>query len=405
MWTAYIYETMSGRLIRPIDLPAFSWNVTIGDCSLTTTPSHKPGEHDLGGMRVPWTALEHATTAKERRELLASDRHGIILLHRNPTDDPNTLGTPIVGGAIGPRQDTARDTSFSISSIMSLLAERYAAAEGSYASGPNHTSTGTLTYKRMSLRGIASEIGHLCTNLKPGGTLPIDWTYRAEQGDHDRTYEAWNIQNLSCKAILEKISGVINGPDMQFRPYLTDDQTMVRWRFEAGSDTDIYLGQNTIHRLAYSPYGGTIENLTIDHLGPIHRIYASGAGTDKAQICALAQDLTLVERADPYPLREMTYADSDTDKHDLLLAHAQASLEANRRPLMQIKGEIHVDDMDGVGVLHPLGSIWPGEQVELDIQGFPSLDDGIYTCRLMQIEGNETGTVNLTFDPIEYTLT
>ncbi|MDE5640879.1 MAG: hypothetical protein K2I40_04055, partial [Bifidobacterium castoris] len=200
-------------------------------------------------------------------------------------------------------------------------------------------------------------------------------------------------------------SGVINGPDMQFRPYLTDDQTMIRWRFEAGSDTDIYLGQHTIHRLAYSPAGGTIENLTIDHLGPIHRVYASGAGTDKAQICAFAQDLTLVELADPYPLREMTYADSDTDKHTLLLQHAQASLDANRRPLMQIKGEININDTDGVGVLHPLGSIWPGEQVELDIQGFPSLDDGIYTCRLMQMDGNETDTVTLTFDPIEYTLT
>lgn len=405
MWTAYIYETMSGSLIRPIDLPAFSWNVTIGDCSLTTTPSHKPGEHDLGGMRVPWTALEHATTAKERRELLASDRHGIILLRRYAGSDLNALGTPIVGGAIGSRQDTATDTSFSISSIMGLLAERYAVAEGSYANGVDHTSSDTLAYRNMSLRGIASEIGYLCTNLKPGGTLPVDWTYRGEKGTHERSYEAWDVQNLSCKAILEKISGVSNGPDMQFRPYLTSDQTMVRWRFEAGSDTDIYLGQDTMHRLTYSPYGGTIENLTVDYLGPIHRVYASGAGADKAQTCAITQDLSLVELSDPYPLRELTYADSDTDKYELLLGHAQASLDANRRPLMQIKGEINIADMDGAGTLHPLGSIWPGEQVELDIQGFPSLDDGIYTCRLMQMDGNETDTVKLTFDPTEITLT
>lgn len=405
MWHAYLFETMSGQLIRPIDLPAFSWTMDINDCSLTTTPTHKPGESSLSGIRLPWSALDTAHTPTARANMLASDRTGIILLHRDHTMDVNNLGTPWVGGAIGSRQDTQADTSFDLTSMMGLLEHRYAVREGKYGTGPNHTSPDTIRYTNMSLRGIASEIGHLCTNLKPGGILPIDWTYRGEQGTHERTYEAWNLQNLSCKAILDKISGVHNGPDMQLRPYLTDSQTNVRWRYLAGNDTDIYLNQTTIHRLTYHPNGGTIGNLTIDHLGPVHRIYASGAGSDKTQLCALAEDLSLVRRTDPYPLREMTYSDPDTDKAPLLVSHAQASLDANKRPLMQIKGDINIDETAGNDVpLHPLGSIWPGDMVELDINAFPILEDGIYRCRLMSMSGNETSTVHLTFDPLEYQL-
>ena len=39
--------------------------------------------------------------------------------------------------------------------------------------------------------------------------------------------------------------------------------------------------------------------------------------------------------------------------------------------------------------------------MELDISGFPSLTDGLYECRLMQMSGDETDKVSLIFDAME----
>lgn len=61
---------------------------------------------------------------------------------------------------------------------------------------------------------------------------------------------------------------------------------------------------------------------------------------------------------------------------------------------MQIKGDIHWDDK---GTPKP-GTLWPGELVELDLQGHPSLPDGIYRMRLMEMQGDASDKATLTFD-------
>ena len=87
---------------------------------------------------------------------------------------------------------------------------------------------------------------------------------------------------------------------------------------------------------------------------------------------------------------------------NLLRQHADGVLSANHAPLMQIKGELHANDLSVDGTpLHPLGSFWPGETMRLDIQGFPSLADGVYECRLMQMSGDQSDKVSLIFDAME----
>jgi hypothetical protein len=46
-----------------------------------------------------------------------------------------------------------------------------------------------------------------------------------------------------------------------------------------------------------------------------------------------------------------------------------------------------------------MGSMWPGETVELAIDGFPTLPDGVYVQRLMSMRGDEGSTVTLKFAP------
>ncbi len=77
------------------------------------------------------------------------------------------------------------------------------------------------------------------------------------------------------------------------------------------------------------------------------------------------------------------YSDTDTDKADLLKQHTDGVLNANSRPLVQFKGRATCEryDDERTRSLHPLGSFWPGETMKLDINGFPSLTDGLYECR------------------------
>ena len=143
----------------------------------------------------------------------------------------------------------------------------------------------------------------------------------------------------------------------------------------------------------------TLENVTVDRAQPVHRVYGVGAGTGSGTLTVLAEDLSLVTRSDPWPLMESTYQDSKAEDINVLRGGATAVLQANSRPLMQIKGEVNAYDMDASGMpLHALGSFWPGEMFDVSIQGFPDLPDGVYAMRLMQMSGDETGKVELTFD-------
>jgi hypothetical protein len=397
MWRAYLADTMTGLIDSPLDLPSFSWSMSIGDFALTTTRGKDVGEGEASGIRVPWDAVPGSTPSARAREVCA-DRRSVVLFWRSSWTPEGELGTPVMMGAITPRTDTWLDTSFSLDSPMGILSSRYLVREGTYGADKNGTTSSVFSWSGMSLRGIASEVGWQCTTGKPGGMLPIDWQYRGERGGHERTYNGFDVQNLSCAGILSKLSDVQCGPDMRFRPYLADGQH-VRLRFEAGSDADVYIGQDRVHRLACRRFGGDLEDVTVDHVGPVMRVYASGAGTDKAQLTCMGEDMSLCEQTEPWPLRETAWSDPDTDQLDLLRAHAAGMLAANRSPVMQIKGSIHANDANQDGTpLHPLGSMWPGETVEIALDGFPSLPDGVYRSRLMRMEGDETDRVDLTFD-------
>lgn len=398
MRQAFLFDLMSGRLGAPIDLPSLSWSVDVSDSSLATTRDKGFGQDEAGGMTVPWSGVPGRTAAQKRASLCPL-RTGVMLFDRSQRDiDEHLPGRPIVGGAVGMRKDTAWDTSFDLISPLGLLEHRYMVRERVYGAGGQHTSVDSIRLRNMSLRAIACEIGVQCTSRKPGGALPIRWPYLGEAGIHERTYEAWDVQNLSAAHLLDLITNVAGGPDMQFRPTLSEDGLYVGWDFTAAADGDIWLGQSVMHELSYAPSGGTMEHLTVDRLGPVQRVYASGSGTDKAQITCLCEDLTLVERADPYPLWEMTYSDSDTDDYTLLRSHAQGVLDANRRPVMQLSAQTNTADNNG---LRALGTFWPGEQFLLDIRDYLPLPDGRYTSRLMRMSGDTSDTVDLIFDVME----
>nr|WP_204316631.1 hypothetical protein [Bifidobacterium ramosum] len=387
---------MTGLIRCPIDLPSFSWSVSVSDSAMATTRDKNAGEQDATGLRLPWGAVP-ARSAAARADLLCPDKRSIMLCWKT-ADDPSEIGTPIVGGSITPRTDTASDTSFTLASPLSLLADRYLIDERRFGTAAKGTTSSVISYRGLSRRGLAAEFGARVTGGKAGGILPIDWNYLGERGTENRDYHGYDIQNLDFKSFLTRLTNLENGPDCQFRPKLSDGSHF-RWDFLAASDADVYLEQSSVVEFHYSPLGGTIEDLSIDHAGPTHRVYMTGAGAGDKMKCAMSENLTLVQQTDPWPLREAVESDNDIDDTSLLQRAAAGRLAGLDAPIMQIKGSVYFTDRDQAGhLLHPPGSFHTGERVHLWANGFPTLADGMYITRLMQMDGDESGKAQLTFD-------
>ena len=131
-WTACLFDSMTGLLAEAIDLPSFSWMLTVGDCSLSTTRDKGTGEGDASGLRLPWAAVP-GRTAAERHEAIAMWRRGICLMWD---------GAPVVAGIIGPKSGTAQDVSIDLLSPLEVLSHRYAVREGAFGTGTTTVEEG-----------------------------------------------------------------------------------------------------------------------------------------------------------------------------------------------------------------------------------------------------------------------
>lgn len=535
-WVFFLYDTTTGLLAQQIDVPAFTWSMSVSDASFSTSKDKGVGEDDLSGLELPWGQIP-GVDAAARASALMPYKRGIVAFWHSQADDPNNPGRPILAGALGVRRSTQQDVSMPFVSMLGLLEDRYLVHEGRFGKGPGNSSPDEFRWVNLSWRALACETIRQCTETKPGGTLPIDLPYLGEHGTHqlpevsgdeedkpgsgektvkkvnksngwvqttveadkttvvdhtekvtsktvtvkekytvwqkgkrvertrdkqktirtgrtvtevktetkpkgsyqvektvtktvttysydgngketgstkrtegptttveakpiEVTYRDFNVVNHRCSDILRAIANSAGGPDMQFRPYLTEDGQHIRFRFLAGSDGDIFLHQDKRLSLSYAAgEAGTLENVSVDRAQPVQRVYGVGAGTGSGTLTFLAEDLTLVSQSDGWPLVEYTYQDSKAEEIAMLRSGATGLLQANGRPLMQVKGEVNAYDMDASGMpLHALGSFWPGEMFDISIQGFPDVPDGVYAMRLMQMSGDETGKVELTFD-------
>lgn len=383
-WRLYTADTITGELRRPIDVPGCAWSLSVSDASLATTRDKGTGEGEASSLTVPWSAV-WGSTARERAQELTAGKRAIVLCWE---EGGSTV--PLVFGAIGQRTDTALDTSFSLDSVTTLLSQRYVVREGDFRKGAPAISLDSL-----SLRAIAANVGWYATEGKPAGSLPIDWGDFYERGGHQRAFWPWNVSNLSAADVLEKIADVEGGPDITFRPYMADAHH-VRLRMVAGSDADPYVGQDSVRRLQWFHGAGSVHSLSVAHLGPVERVYATGAGTEDEKDVALAEDLTYCRQRDPWPIVEECVSCTDSDDHALLEGHARGRLKADWWPLCQVTCTVDLADPQ----VPRIGEAWPGDAMTLAVEGFPTIPDGEYPVRLMEMSGDLGTLVTLKFDPM-----
>lgn len=383
-WRLFTCDTITGQLRRPIDVPSCSWSLSVSDASLATTRDKGTGEGEASSLTVPWSAV-WGSTARERAHELTAGKRAIALCW-----EEGGATVPLVFGAIGQRTDTALDTSFSLDSVMTLLSKRYVVREGGF-----HKGAPSLYLSNLSLRAIAANVGWYATEGKPAGSLPIDWGDYYERGGHERTYWPWSVSNLSCADVLEKIANVEGGPDITFRPYMADAHH-VRLRMVAGSDADPYVGQERTHVLRWFHGAGSVHSLTVAHLAPVERVYATGSGTEDECDVALAEDLTYCRQSDPWPIVEECMSYTDSEDHSLLESHARGRLVADWWPMCQVTCVVDLGDPE----VPRIGELWPGDAVTLSVEGYPTIPDGDYHVRLMEMSGDLGTQVTLKFDPM-----
>lgn len=391
MWQAFLFDARTGAIGEPIEIPNMRWDITVSDCSARTARDEGgegAGEMTVSGLEMPWSAIPGDDRYAKMRAI-SSYRRGLML---------EWDGVPVVAGIIGDRKDSWLDTSFEVYGPMQILESRFLCEEGYFGAAKGSKTKWTLSYKKRSLRAIAADIVDRCTGYKEGGYLPIDLPYIGESGSHERTYNGWNVQNNAAQKLLDEISSVIGGPDIQFRPYLSDE-THMRWAMEAGSDSEPALaGGSPTPTIQAFPGGGSAQNVEVAWQGPVMRVYGTGDGQDEGTLCHLSEDLALVQGNDPMVLLEATASSSDWDTANLVKQHADAELNDLKATIAQITCTVNANDSSNPVVP---GRVWPGQVVYLNIGGYPSLPDGTYKLRLMEMSGDMSADVDLTFDPID----
>ncbi len=416
MWSCYLFDTMTGLISDPIDIPNFSWEVSINSSTLCTTRDKNVGKGDVSGLTVPWDAIPGKTGIQKARNV-APLKTSLLLMWRDQRQrESEPVEYPILVGAIGNRKDTMLDTSFDLMPTLDLLDLRYMVREGvfgankiEYQADNGHmvmayTTSDSVSFSNLSQRAIACSVIDYCTNKKPGGSLPIDLPYlnevarhyNADSSDNQnywREYKGYDVANDSCKDILDKLASTDYGPDMQFRPYLSDD-IHVRQKFVAGSDSEPYLSQTgLVQTVTCFKGGGTLQNVSIDHDYPAERVYGTGSGSEDKMNCWLSEDLTLVNQRDPWPLVELSRQDTNLSGTSIG-SYYDSILNLKKQAILQLSGEINANDP----YAPQMGAFWPGEIMEVSVSDFPGLPDDTYQMRLMEMSGDQSNTVKLVFD-------
>ena len=407
-WRHYLCDARTGHVVRPLDIPSFNASVTISSFGFQTT-SRDTGDTSERSLTVPYTVFdEHDGTGTVTRRATPSQIASLLSSGRRAlascwTYDgcPDRRGIPVMMGVIGDREDGMLDTTFPLSSTMTLLGSRYLIRDGMFTDG---RSRDVISMQDLSYRGLAASLGVIGTDAKNGGGMAVDWQYAGERGSHQRTrYAAWNVQNLSVAKLLTDMSNMHDGIDMTFRPRWSGADAF-RNVFTAPTDGDRYLDAALpAHVLTVRPDGGSLQGFKISYASAVQRLYATGAGTDESTVTAIAEDMSQIAgSSDPPLLMESTYSDTNVTDSAQLKSKAMGVLGGVSRPRMQFTGSIGLDDAGPNGLpLNTLGSFWPGDAFDVMVTGHRTLPDGVYHTRLMQMDLSQEHTAALKFDVMD----
>lgn len=370
MWSANLFQMTSGMIGPQLNFSDISWSISLNDTenfSITLKKSDLPKID-----RALWLTPTYA---------------GVILFWN---------GQPIVGGPIVSRpHENFEELRVDCAGIRYLLDRRIYVAE---SSNWDNLAKQSIQLKGMSLGTIAKTVV-LQTQYKPGGSLPITFPIADElvadnpRANHQRTYQGFNVQNLSVDDILTKLSNVINGPDIMFKPRLLSPN-MITFDMWHGTENQPRIFQNRTPVWDTTAVMGPVVGAQVITTGDAmtSRVFSVGAGKDQGQIITVHTNSKPL--GEGFPLIEKVVNSSNSEDKAVVAAHGVAALSANAKPKQQIQFTVRADDE-----VNFLGSFWPGDLVRLTVKGWVSLPDGTHDYRLLNINGDSSSNFKMALQP------
>lgn len=285
--------------------------------------------------------------------------------------------------------ENTRNLSVSGTGIQGIFDRRVLRNRTGTASNIVHVNN-DLVLNNFSLRGIAREIVN--ANLRQAGYgLPVDIP-TAEPGTHKRTYQGYDLAMVWDR--LDELSKVIDGPELDFRPYLVSTGNAIRWELLIGGPK---LGvQNST---AVWDYGGALGAIDVDVNGgasPCMKAWVKGSGTERTMIAGYAADDSLIALGYPPTDYVDTEHTSVTDK-TTANSHAAADLAKLAAPTEAWKCTVRIDGASstGVSVSPKLGSWSLGDAPLFGVSGHPWIPNGQYRRRIIGYSDDTDATVKL----------
>lgn len=363
MWTAHLFQTISGTIGPRIDFEKASWSVSLNETESLSVDLRKSDlpKVDLNYWLAPWWA-------------------GVVYMWD---------GKPIVAGPIISRRSESYEYIYiDCVGIRGLLARRFTALEQSNWA---NLAKSVISYTGLSLGTIAQRVVKVAMS-KQGGMLPITFPIveetAANDADHQRTYRGFNLQNINCDDVLTKLSNVVNGPDIMFKPRLIDDNTLTfdMWH---GTELNPRIMQFNTPTWDIGADQSSVSDIDITMTGAYQtsRVYAIGAGQDQGKLIKVNSNLSSIQQG--FPLLETTRSSGNSENPAVVNAHSLAELRNNANMLQEIQMSVAARGLNGVG------TFWPGDSAKLSMKGFLALDDGMHDVRILNMNGSHKEQVKL----------
>lgn len=418
MWEAYLFKVATGDIGPRLNYESATWSTSLNDTESLSFKLRKSDlpKVDLNYWLAPWWA-------------------GVVYMYN---------GIPIVAGPIISRPtESFNNIDIACAGIRSVLARRYVTAE---LSNWAQLAASNITYKGMSLGTIAQEVVKQAQN-KAGGKLPISYpvppqyvsTFAAlkttlpacqfEDGNpdgsdcfwdasvqgnqtgtsfaiingrvvydtvdaaHTRTYKGFNIQNINADDILTKLSNVIDGPDVMFRPRLTSTYNLT-FDMLHGSENQPRIPQNAVPVWDITAESGNVTNMQITMTGAYQtfRVYSLGAGQDSKRLIRVVTNLDGPSKG--FPLLESDINAGNSENSTVVYNHAVANLKANVNPIYEIQFEVRADGS------FPVSQFYPGMVVKLVVKGMLGMHDGTHDAILLNMNGGSDQNIKLSLQSL-----
>lgn len=360
VYTAYACETVTGKNMGPLDVTVTGWARELNGTD-TATVTMSPG----------------ALTVANR------DR---VRLYTTPWRMSLVVcwdGVPMFSGPFVTRQWNVTSTTFNAVGIRSVFQKRKAHTWATpYASQ-------TLAYSNMSLGGIAQALAVVGMS-HPGGTLPIVLPVSEVDTDptHVRNYAGFELKNISD--IWGLLTGVNNGPDVDFLPSWTDTtQQYIQWTMRTGTmaQPKLYAAAQVVFD-ASSP-ASSVSELTYAEDGSqlTTTEWAAGAGTDVGIVLSQASNTNLTGIG--FPLLEEQIDYKTVSDQATLDTYTAGDLALHSVPVVQWTITVNA-------LMPPVMSSYNiGDLARVRVANHIWIPDGDYPMRIVGMSGDSSTKLKL----------